>query len=50
MKVIAAMGPPGGGKTEISKRLLSHFNLVNFTKPSEQQIRRIYSIILKNKL
>ena len=50
MKVIAAMGPPSGARAVISRRLQSHFNLINFTKPSEQQIRRIYSIILKNKL
>ena len=33
MLLVAAMGPPGGGRTVISKRLQSRFNLINMTFP-----------------
>ena len=33
MLLVAAMGPPGGGRTIISKRLQSRFNLINMTFP-----------------
>ena len=32
------MGPPGGGRAEISKRLQNKFNLLNFTFPSDSQV------------
>ena len=31
--MLAAMGPPGGGRMVISKRLQSRFNLINMTFP-----------------
>ena len=34
MLLLAGMGPPGGGRTVISSRLQSRFNLVNMTFPS----------------
>lgn len=34
---MAAMGPPGGGRTAISGRLQSRFNLINMTFPSVSQ-------------
>ena len=43
---MAAMGPPGGGRTHISERLLSRFNVINLTFPSESQITRIYGTLL----
>lgn len=33
MFLLAAMGPPGGGRTHISGRLQSRFNLINMTFP-----------------
>ena len=33
MFLLAAMGPPGGGRMVISKRLQSRFNLINMTFP-----------------
>ena len=33
MQLVAAMGPPGGGRMEISRRLQSRFNLINMTFP-----------------
>ncbi|XP_059574595.1 dynein axonemal heavy chain 2 isoform X3 [Alligator mississippiensis] len=50
MFLLAAMGPPGGGRTEISPRLQSRFNLINMTFPSDSQIRRIFGTLLNQKL
>jgi dynein heavy chain, axonemal len=38
MQLLAAMGPPGGGRSVISERLQSRFNVVNFTFPAEKQV------------
>uniref|UniRef100_A0A8C3P4G2 Dynein axonemal heavy chain 2 n=1 Tax=Chrysemys picta bellii TaxID=8478 RepID=A0A8C3P4G2_CHRPI len=50
MFLMAAMGPPGGGRTVISGRLQSRFNLINMTFPTETQIRRIFGTMLNQKL
>nr|XP_019958870.1 PREDICTED: dynein heavy chain 2, axonemal [Paralichthys olivaceus] len=50
MVLLASMGPPGGGRTHISGRLQSRFNLINMTFPNESQIRRIYSTMINQKL
>uniref|UniRef100_A0A8C8SM12 Dynein axonemal heavy chain 2 n=1 Tax=Pelusios castaneus TaxID=367368 RepID=A0A8C8SM12_9SAUR len=50
MFLMAAMGPPGGGRTVISSRLQSRFNLINMTFPTEPQIRRIFGTMLNQKL
>lgn len=43
MLLVAAMGPPGGGRTIISKRLQSRFNLINMTFPQVSWLNfRIY--------
>lgn len=44
------MGPPGGGRSMISPRLLSRFNVVNVTFPSELQIDRIFGTLINQKL
>jgi len=49
IQFIAAMGPPGGGRAEISRRLQSKFHMINFTFPHESQIRRIFQSILNFK-
>ncbi|XP_072006034.1 dynein axonemal heavy chain 2 [Engystomops pustulosus] len=50
MLIMAAMGPPGGGRTAISGRLQSRFNLINMTFPSESQIIRIFGTMMSQKL
>ncbi|ERE69395.1 dynein heavy chain 6, axonemal-like protein [Cricetulus griseus] len=44
MFLMAAMGPPGGGRTVISPRLQSRFNIINMTFPTESQITRIFDL------
>ncbi|XP_056602033.1 dynein axonemal heavy chain 2 isoform X3 [Triplophysa dalaica] len=48
--LLAAMGPPGGGRTHISGRLRSRFNLINMTFPTESQIKLIYGTMISQKL
>ena len=43
MFLLAAMGPPGGGRMVISKRLQSRFNLINMTFP--QVCSQSYSLV-----
>ncbi|XP_069502374.1 dynein axonemal heavy chain 2 [Ambystoma mexicanum] len=50
MFLMAAMGPPGGGRTMISGRLQSRFNLINMTFPTESQIKRIFGTMINQKL
>ncbi|KAF0978551.1 hypothetical protein FDP41_002371 [Naegleria fowleri] len=50
VQVLAAMGPVGGGRTQISNRLLSRFNVLNITAPSDSQLNRIYSTLLSQRL
>ncbi|XP_069857585.1 dynein axonemal heavy chain 2 isoform X2 [Dipodomys merriami] len=50
MFLMAAMGPLGGGRTAISPRLQSRFNIVNMTFPTESQIIRIFGTMINQKL
>ncbi|XP_066581151.1 dynein axonemal heavy chain 2 [Prorops nasuta] len=50
MQLMAAMGPPGGGRNTITNRLLTKFNLINMTLPAEKQIFRIYSSMLSQQV
>ncbi|XP_045081518.1 dynein axonemal heavy chain 2 isoform X2 [Coregonus clupeaformis] len=50
MFLLASMGPPGGGRTHISGRLQSRFNLINMTFPTESQVKRIYGTMINQKL
>ncbi|EGF78014.1 hypothetical protein BATDEDRAFT_91203 [Batrachochytrium dendrobatidis JAM81] len=48
--VIAAMGPPGGGRNSLSPRIQARFNVLNMTLPSETSVFRIFSSIVNQKL
>ncbi|KAM4714769.1 dynein axonemal heavy chain 2 [Anableps anableps] len=48
--LLASMGPPGGGRTQISTRFQSSFNLINMTFPNESQIKSIFSTMINQKL
>lgn len=50
MQIVAAMGPPGGGRSVISSRFQSRFNLVNMTIPEQAQLKRIFETMLVPKL
>ena len=50
LQMVAAMGPPGGGRAEISQRFQCHFATLNFTNPDDNQMRRIYFTIISHHL
>ena len=45
--LIAAMGPPGGGRNDITPRLLRHFNLLCFSEFDDNTLKRIFSTIVQ---
>lgn len=45
-----AMGPPGGGRTQITKRYVRHFNIINFINFSDESLSRVFATILDWKL
>jgi len=47
---VVAMGPPGGGRTQITKRYVRHFNILNFTNFSDESLSRVFGSILDWKL
>jgi dynein heavy chain len=49
-QLVCAMGPPGGGRSVISERLQSRFNVVNFTAAHDSQLQRIFEFFLQRKL
>lgn len=46
--LLTALGPPGGGRTEITPRLVRHFNMMNNSELDSKTISHIFSTILKH--
>ena len=46
MQFVAAMGPPGGGKTRITQRYVRHFNVINFVPFDADSLRSIFGTIM----
>lgn len=44
---VAAMGPPGGGRTSITQRYVRHFHLLNFVPFNNESLMRVFGIILE---
>jgi dynein heavy chain len=45
LQFLSSMGKPGGGRAEISTRILSKFHVINYTIPSESNMKRIFETI-----
>ena len=45
LQLLACMGMPGGGRAEISNRILSCFHCINYTTLDEASMTRIYKTI-----
>ena len=46
IQFVAAMGPPGGGKTRITQRYVRHFNMLHFTPYTEDSLRLMFTTTL----
>ena len=46
--LMAAMGPPGGGRNSITARFVRHFNVINYTPMDDDSMRTIFETILVN--
>jgi dynein heavy chain len=45
--VVAACGPPGGGRHAMTPRFMRHFNMISIPSPSDESLRKIFWSILK---
>ena len=43
---VSAMGPPGGGRSNITQRMQRHFNFLTYTNLGQDSITMIFSTIL----
>jgi dynein heavy chain len=44
--LICAMGPPGGGRSALTKRIERHFNIITYTNLGKDSISMIFQKIL----
>jgi len=44
--ILAAMGPPGGGRSAITNRIIRHFNVIGYTELDQKTVQRIFSTLL----
>ncbi|KAJ3281611.1 Dynein heavy chain 6, axonemal [Borealophlyctis nickersoniae] len=47
IEVVAACAPPGGGRNNVTPRLLRHFNMFNIPAPSEMSLGKIFRSIVE---
>jgi len=45
IQFMAAMGPPGGGRTQITQRYVRHFNLINFIPFDDSSLQRVFGTV-----
>ena len=46
--MLTAMGPPGGGRTFITPRLMRHFNIIAYTELNDSVVKTIFSNLVNH--
>ncbi|KAJ3083598.1 Dynein heavy chain 6, axonemal, partial [Rhizoclosmatium hyalinum] len=46
IEIVTCCAPPGGGRNNVTPRLLRHFNMLNIPAPSEQSLATIFKSIV----
>ena len=44
--ILSSMGPPGGGRTYITNRILRHFNIIGYTELNDHTINHIFVTLI----
>ncbi len=44
--LLTALGPPGGGRTHITARLVRHFNVIAYTEMDNVTISHIFNTVV----
>ena len=44
--LLAAMGPPGGGRNHITERMTRHFNVIAYAELNSESIKNIFGQIV----
>lgn len=50
VQLICAMGPPGGGRNDVTLRFMRHFNIIGMNSFSEETMIKIFSILISTYL
>lgn len=50
VQLICAMGPPGGGRNDVTLRFMRHFNMIGMNSFSEDTMIKIFSILISTYL
>ncbi len=45
--LLTALGPPGGGRTHITARLVRHFNVIAYTEMDNVTISHIFNTVVE---
>jgi dynein heavy chain, axonemal len=44
--ILSAMGPPGGGRTFITNRVIRHFNVIGYTELNNATVSHIFKALV----
>ena len=47
LQLMVAMGPPGGGRNDLTPRFIRHFNVITMNEFSDDAMLRIFSTIME---